>query len=66
MDRPLNLAILEGISCMAFNKDFSMCVLSKKDKNLYIYKVNSLIDYKQWTLLYTLKSVRLFYYTLAL
>ena len=57
MDRPSNLVVLEGISYMSFNKDKTMCVLSKRDKNLYIYKIQDLLDYKKWVLCYTLKSV---------
>ena len=61
MDRPLNLVVLEGISCMSFNKDRSMCVLSKRDNNLYIYQIEDLFDYNKWVLRYTLKSVSLCY-----
>lgn len=61
MERPKDLLIFEGISCIAYNKDYSLCVLSKKDKNLYIYKVNSFSDVTNWQLKYTLKSVSLIY-----
>ena len=57
MERPKDLIILEGISCIAYNKDLTMCVLSKKDKNLYVYKISNLLNYSEWTLLHTLKSV---------
>jgi hypothetical protein len=57
MERPSNLIILEGISCLSFNKDRTLCVLSKKDKNLYIYKVDLLLDFNKWELIHTLKSV---------
>jgi len=57
MERPSNLITLEGISCLAFNKDKTLCVLSKKDKNLYIFKVDSVLDFNKWTLIHTLKSV---------
>lgn len=57
MERPKDLLIFEGISCIAYNKDYSMCVLSKKDKNLYIYKVTTFSDVTTWQLKYTLKSV---------
>lgn len=61
MERPKNLVILEGISCIAYNISLSMCVLSKKDKNLYIFKVKNLFDYSQWELIYTLKAVSIYF-----
>lgn len=61
MERPKNLVVLEGISCLAYNPSLSMCVLSKKDKNLYIFKVKNLFDYSQWELIYTLKAVSIYY-----
>ncbi len=61
MERPKNLVVLEGISCLAYNTNLSMCVLSKKDKNLYIFKVKNLFDYSQWELIYTLKAVSIYF-----
>jgi len=58
MQRPLDLLSFNGISCMAFNKDYSLCCVSHKDKNLYIYKVyNSLEESSKWELQHTLKEV---------
>ena len=37
--KPKDLFLLEGISCVAFNKDFKKVALSKKDNIIYIYSV---------------------------
>ena len=58
MEVPKNLLSFEGISCISFNKDFSQCVISKKDKYLYIFDILSFNDIKDWKLVHTLKSVR--------
>lgn len=51
-----DLLCLEGVSCLAFNKDFSKCVLSKKDNNIYIYDCKNLAEAATWTLSNTLKA----------
>ena len=35
--KPKDLFLLEGISLVAFNKDFTQVALSKKDNIIYIY-----------------------------
>lgn len=45
-----------GISQLTFNKDYSMCALSKSDKTIYIYKVGKFEDFKTWTLQQTLDA----------
>jgi hypothetical protein len=57
MEQPKNLINFDGVSALAFNKDFSMCVASHKDKNLCIYKVGNINESSKWELKYTLKSV---------
>ena len=41
--KPKDLFLLEGISCVAFNKDFKKVALSKKDNIIYIYSVPDLM-----------------------
>lgn len=58
MEAPSNLLSFEGLSCIAYNYDYSQCIISKKDKNLYIYEVANEIDKaKEYKLIHTLKSV---------
>ena len=38
-EKPKNLFLLEGISVITFNKDFTQVALSKKDHLIYIYKI---------------------------
>ena len=54
--KPVDLFLLEGISVLAFNKDFSQVALSKKDNLIYIYSVPDLKKTDNWKLLYTLDS----------
>lgn len=60
MEQPKNLLSFDGVSAIAFNKDFTMCVASHRDKNLYIYKVDGIHESSKWELKYTLKSVSIF------
>lgn len=64
MERPKDLLSFQGLSAMAFNKDFSMCAASHKDKYIYIYKVNNIKESSTWTVKYVLKSVRLFNFSI--
>jgi hypothetical protein len=66
VEKPKDLLCLEGISCLAFNKDLTsikeyinylVCILSKKDKDLYIYETENFKDVNSWNLKYILKSV---------
>ena len=54
--RPEDLFILEGISYVSFNKDFSQVALSKKNKKIYIYSVPTLLKTDTWKLLHTLEN----------
>ena len=54
--KPAGLFLLEGISVLAFNKDFSQVALSKKDNLIYIYSVPDFKKTDNWKLLYTLDS----------
>ena len=54
--KPKDLFLLEGISLVAFNKDFTQVALSKKDNLIYIYSVPDLMKTDKWKLLYTLDS----------
>ena len=54
--KPKDLFLLEGISCVAFNKDFTQVALSKKDNLIYIYSIKDLMKPDTWKLLYTLDS----------
>ena len=55
-EKPKDLFLMEGISMMVFNKDYTQCALSKKDYDIYIYQVPNIKDTSTWTLLYTLKN----------
>ena len=48
--KPKDLFLLEGISCVAFNKDFKKVALSKKDNIIYIYSVPDLMKTDTWKL----------------
>ena len=48
--KPQDLFLLEGISCVAFNKDFTKVALSKKDNIIYIYSVPNLMKTDTWKL----------------
>ena len=54
--KPKDLFLLEGISCVAFNKDFTQVALSKKDNLIYIYSIKDIMKPDTWKLLYTLDS----------
>ena len=54
--KPKELFLLEGISCVAFNKDFTQVALSKKDNLIYIYSIKDIMKPDTWKLLYTLDS----------
>jgi actin related protein 2/3 complex subunit 1A/1B len=54
--KPQDLFLLEGISCVAFNKDFTKVALSKKDNIIYIYSVPNLMKTDTWKLEHTLDS----------
>ena len=54
--KPKDLFLLEGISLVAFNKDFTQVALSKKDNIIYIYSVPDIMKTDKWKLLYTLES----------
>ena len=59
-DYPKDLFILEGISHLCFNKDYTQCALSKKDHLIYIYSVPNIMDTKTWTLTHTLSNHSLY------
>jgi len=46
-ERKMKRAI-SGITCFAFNKDFSMVALSPNNEEVHIYKTNSKKDCKKW------------------
>jgi len=48
--KPQDLFLLEGISCVAFNKDFTKVALSQKDNIIYIYSVPNLLKTDTWKL----------------
>ena len=48
--KPQDLFLLEGISCVSFNKDFTKVALSKKDNIIYIYSVPNLMKTDTWKL----------------
>ena len=54
--KPQDLFLLEGISIVAFNKDYTQVALSKKDNIIYIYSVPNIMKTDTWKLLYTLDS----------
>ena len=55
-EKPAGLFLLEGISCMVFNKDFTQVALSKKDNLIYIYSVKDIMKTDTWQLLHTLDA----------
>ncbi len=54
--KPKDLFLLEGISCVAFNKDFKKVALSKKDNLIYIYEIKDFMKPDTWKLEDTLDS----------
>ena len=54
--KPQDLFLLEGISCVAFNKDFTKVALSKKDNVIYIYSIPNLMKTDTWKLETTLDT----------
>ena len=53
--RPEDLFILEGISYVSFNKDFSQVALSKKNKKIYLrinFRNREIIIYKKEVILW--------------
>ena len=48
--KPQDLFLLEGISCVTFNKDFTKVALSKKDNMIYIYSVPNIMKTDTWKL----------------
>lgn len=53
---PKDLFLIEGISHLVFNKDYTQCALSKKDNKIYLYHTPNPTDYTTWTLYDTLKT----------
>ena len=54
--KPQDLFLLEGISCVTFNKDFTEVALSKKDNLIYIYSVKDIKKPETWKLIHTLDN----------
>lgn len=54
--KPEGLFILEGIGCLVFNKDFTQCALTKKDKVIYIYSTPDISKTDTWKLLHKLEA----------
>lgn len=54
--KPKDLFLLEGISVLCFNKDFTQVALSKKDNIIYIYSIKDLLKTDTWKLIHTLES----------
>jgi actin related protein 2/3 complex subunit 1A/1B len=54
--KPKDLFLLEGISHLCFNKDYTQAALSKKDNIIYIYSVKDLLKTDTWKLLHKLES----------
>ena len=54
--KPKDLFLLEGISVLCFNKDFTEVALSKKDNKIYIYSIKDLHKTDTWKLIHTLES----------
>ena len=54
--KPQDLFLLEGISVLTFNKDFTQVALSKKDNLIYIYSVPDIKKTDTWQLLHKLDS----------
>lgn len=53
-EKPKDLFLLEGISVISFNKDFTQVALSKRDHLIYIYQVTDFKNPSSWKLLHTL------------
>ena len=54
--KPPGLFLLEGISCLSFNKDFKFAALSKRDHIIYIYSVSNIMSPDSWKLVTKLDS----------
>lgn len=39
---------LMGINCLVFNKDFTQCALTKKDKTIYLYSIEDIMKPETW------------------
>ena len=48
--KPKDLFLLEGISIVSFNKDFTKVALSKKDNKVYIYAIKNFMKPETWEL----------------
>ena len=48
--KPKDLFLLEGISIVSFNKDFTKVALSKKDNKVYIYVIKDFMKPETWKL----------------
>lgn len=66
MKRPEDLLSFNGISCMSFNKDYTQCAVSHKDKYINIYKVTNIQNSSEWVLLHTLKEVRFIFQIISI
>ena len=53
-EKPKDLFLLEGISVISFNKDFTKVALSKRDHLIYIYEITDFRNPNKWKLLNTL------------
>ena len=53
-EKPKDLFLLEGISVISFNKDFTKVALSKRDHLIYIYEITDFQKPDKWKLLNTL------------
>lgn len=58
--KPEDLFILEGISYVSFNKDFTQVALSKKNKKIYIYSTPNFLKTDTWKLIHTLDTHTLY------
>ena len=54
--KPKDLFLLEGISIVSFNKDFTKVALSQKDNKVYIYVIKDFMKPETWKLENTLES----------
>jgi actin related protein 2/3 complex subunit 1A/1B len=54
-EKPRDLFLFEGISCISFNKNFTKVALSKKDNIIYIYSIRDLMKTDTWQLEYQLQ-----------
>ena len=55
-EKPQDLFLLDGISCLTFNKDFTKVALSQKDNIIYIYSVKDLMKTDTWKLEHKLEA----------